>query len=73
MKLMKVLPLLDDVRHCKIFLAETEELVFEGRIADVPWTLIDFHIFNDKIGVWHNESGEDATIAYFNIWITGER
>ena len=72
MKLIKVLPLLDDLRHCKIFLEETEELVFEGRIADVPWTLLDFQLF-DKVSVWHNEAGEDATIAYFNIWITGEK
>ena len=72
MKLIKILPLLDDLRHCKIFLEETEELVFEGRIADVPWTLLDFQLF-DKVGVWHDESKEDATIAYFNIWITGEK
>ena len=73
MKLIKVQPLLDDLRHCKIFLTETEELIFEGRIADVPWRLLECQLFNVKIGVWHNESGEDATIAYFHIWITGER
>lgn len=71
MKLKTVLPLLDELRHCKIFHEVNEELVFEGRIADVPWTLLDFQLF-DKVSVWHDESSkEDATIAYFNIWITG--
>jgi hypothetical protein len=71
MKLKKVLPLLDDLSHCKVFLAETEELIFEGRIADVPWRLLECQLFSDKVGVWHNESEENGIIAYFNIWIIG--
>jgi hypothetical protein len=73
MKLKKILPLLDDLSPCKVFLAETEELIFEGRIADVPWRLLECQLFSDKIGVWHKESGEDGIIAYFNIWIIGGR
>ena len=81
MKLGKILPLLDGMNKCKIFLAEdNEESIFEGYISDVPWTLLNYRLFADasddlsSISVWYmNGPKEEMIIPYFNIWITGEK
>lgn len=82
MKLKKVLPLLDSLNKCKIFLAEDsedEEPIFEGYISDVPWTLLNCQLYADasedlsSISVWYMNGKKEGTIVpYFNIWITGE-
>ena len=81
MKLGKILPLLDGMNKCKIFLAEdSEESIFEGYISDIPWTLLNYRLFADasddlsSISVWYmNGPKEEMIIPYFNIWITGEK
>lgn len=80
MKLKKLLPLLDGLNKCKIFLAEEEkeEPIFEGYISDVPWTLLDYRLdFSDEepVSVWYEpelKSEIKVIVPYFNIWITGE-
>ena len=78
MKLKKLLPLLDGLNRCKIFVVgEEEPPIFEGYISDVPWTLLnyklDFSNDEEPVSVWYEQGPKNEIMfPYFNIWITEE-
>ena len=77
MKLKKLLPLLDGLNRCKIFLPEEEKPIFEGYVSDVPWTLtdckLDFSDGEEPVSVWYEQGPKNEIVfPYFNICIIEE-
>lgn len=77
MKLKKVIKYLDRSSHCKIWINDEQEPVYEGYIWKIPWTFLDDPLNNDDDGeaIWasYDEKATNANYrSYFAIYLKEE-
>ena len=77
MKFKKVIKYLDKGSHCKIWINDEQDPVYEGSIGNVPWDLLNHPLNNDDDGeaIWASYD-EKATnpnyCSYFAIYLKEE-
>lgn len=77
MKLKKVIKYLDQLSHCKIWVNEEEDPMYEGSVMDIPWYLLDFSLDNDGDGeaisaAYDKQAKNPNHYSYFAIYLKEE-
>lgn len=77
MKLKKVIKYLDRSSHCKIWINEETDPIYEGSVWKIPWILLDDSLNNDDDGeaIWaaYDEKASNPNYrSYFAIYLKEE-
>ncbi len=77
MKLKNVIKYLDKSSHCKIWINDEQDPVYEGLVWKVPWTLLDDPLNNDDDGeaIWATYDEKESNPnyrSYFAIYLLEE-
>lgn len=77
MKLKTVIKYLDQIAHCKIWISDEKDPIYEGSVMDVPWYLVDLPLYNDDkgeaIGAGYDKDATNPNYhSYFAIYLSEE-